>query len=105
MNVYPLLQAEGGLADDVLQSAQHIVNRHTEKFTVYGYSSPWDKCSPENQHLLTLLDQLIGAIEPVANEIADNAWDEQSPVPKDGAKGLADALRKVADIVESSASI
>jgi hypothetical protein len=51
-----------------------------------------------------LLDQLIGAIEPVAAAIADNAWDDALPVPAASAKGLAEALYRIAGTITTAAA-
>ncbi len=89
--------AEGALADDVLQAARAVVEQHP--YTVYPCGDPWAGCGVKNPPLLTLLDQLIGAIEPVAAAIADNAWDDCLPIPAAGAKGMAEALHKIADTI------
>jgi hypothetical protein len=89
------IAAEGALSDDVLQAARAVVEAYP--FSVYATGTdPWRGCGPKNLPLLILLDQLIGAIEPVAAAIADNAWDDCLPVPAAGAKGLAEALHRIA---------
>lgn len=98
------ITAEGGLADDVLQAARAVVERHASRYPVYPDRNPWQGCGVKNPPLLTLLDQLVGAIEPLAAAIADNAWDDCIPVPAAGAKGLADALHRVADTITAAAS-
>lgn len=94
--------AEGALADEVLQAARLVLETHS--FLVYTGTDPWAGCGVKNPPLLTLLDQLIGAMEPVAAAIADNAWDDLLPVPADGAKRLADALHRVADAISTAAA-
>ena len=94
--------ADGALADDVLQAARTVVEQH--RHNVYPGGDPWAGCGIKNPPLLTLLDQLIGAMEPVAGAIADNAWDDCLPVPAAGAKGLADALHRIADTITAAAS-
>jgi hypothetical protein len=96
--------AEGALADDVLQAAREVVERHAEQFEVYPCGDPWAGSGVKNPPLLTLLDQLIGAMEPVASAIADNAWDDYLPIPAAGAKGLADALHRIADTITAAAA-
>ena len=96
------ITAEGGLSDEVLQAARAIVERHP--FPVYTGTSPWAGCGIKNPPLLTLLDQLIGAMEPVAAAIADNACDDCLPIPADGAKRLAEDLHKLADTITAAAS-
>ena len=96
------LEADAVLSDAVLQAARQIVSSHP--FSVYAGSNPWAGCGSKNPPLLTLLDQLIGAMEPVASAIADNAWDDCLPVPADGAKRLADALHRVADAISTAAA-
>lgn len=98
------VQAEGGLADDVLQAARAVVERHAAQFDVYIDRNPWAGAGVKNPPLLTLLDQLIGACEPVANAIADNAWDDCLPVPAASAKGLAQALHRIADTITAAAA-
>jgi hypothetical protein len=94
--------ADGALADEVLQAARAVLEQHS--FPVYYGTDPWAGCGIKNPPLLTLLDQLIGAMEPVAAAIADNAWDDCLPIPADGAKGLAEALHKIADTITAAAS-
>lgn len=97
-----IIQAEAALSDDVLQAARAVVEQH--RFTVYPCGDPWANSGVKNPPLLTLLDMLIGACEPVANAIADNAWDDCLPVPAAGAKGLADALHRIADTITAAAA-
>jgi len=96
------VQAEGALSDDVLRAARAVVERHP--YTVYPCGDPWAGAGTKNPPLLTLMDQLIGAMEPVVNAIADNAWDDCLPVPAAGAKGLADALHRIADTITAAAA-
>tara|TARA_R110000868_G_scaffold101633_3_gene279820 strand:- start:764 stop:1168 length:405 start_codon:yes stop_codon:yes gene_type:complete len=99
------VEAEGALADDVLQAARQVVDAYSAQHSVYSYGSePWKGCGPKNLPLLTLLDQLIGAMEPVAAAIADNAWDDALPVPTASAKGLAEALHRIAGTITTAAA-
>lgn len=100
--VMPVITADAALADDVLQAAREIVERHC--FPVYYGADPWAGAGVKNPPLLTLLDMLIGAAEPVAAAIADNAWDDSLPIPAAGAKGLADALHRLADTITAAAA-
>lgn len=102
MTTPTIIQAEAALSDDVLQAARAVVEQH--RFTVYPCGDPWAGSGVKNPPLLTLLDQLIGAMEPVDNAIADNAWDDCLPVPAAGAKGLADALHRIADTITAAAA-
>jgi hypothetical protein len=95
--------AEGALADEVLQAARLVLEQHP--FPVYTGTSPWAGCGIKNPPLLTLLDQLIGAIEPVAAAIADNATDDCLPVPAAGAKRLAEDLHRIADVITAAAAV
>jgi hypothetical protein len=97
----PFPTCEGALSDAVLQAARQAV----ADFPGNPYAEdPWRHCGPRNQPLLVLLDQLIGACEPVAAAIADNCWDDCLPIPADGAKGLADALHRIADTLTAAAA-
>jgi len=98
------VEAEGALSDEILQAARAIVERSTAQGHAYAPGYGWRNCGVKNPPLLTLLDMLIGAAEPVANAIADNAWDDCLPVPADGAKGLALALHRIADTITAAAS-
>lgn len=89
------IEAEGALSDDVLQAARNVVETYREQFEIYA-DNPWQGCGLKNEPLLTLLDQLIGAMEPVVNAIADNCWDDYLPVPSAGALGLVKALDRIA---------
>lgn len=98
------ITAEAALSDAVLQAARTVVERHSTQFDVYPCGNPWAGCGAKNPPLLTLLDQLIGAMEPVANAIADNAWDDCLPIPAASAKGLAQELHRIADTISAAAS-
>lgn len=98
------IEAETGLADEVLQAARAVVEQHAEQFEVYPNRDPWAGCGVKNPPLLTLLDQLIGAAESVANAIADNAWDDSLPVPAEGARTMALALHRIADTITAAAA-
>lgn len=97
------IEAEGALADDVLQAARRVVEDYSAQFAVYS-RDPWRGCGVKNPPLLTLLDQLIGAAEPVAAAIADNCWDDSLPVPAAMAKGMAEALHRIADTIAAAAA-
>ena len=99
-----IVEAEGALADDVLQAARAVVEQYAARFPIYAGRDPWAAAGIKNQPLLVLLDQLIHACKPVADAIADNAWDDNRPIPADGAKGLADALHRIADTITAAAS-
>jgi len=98
------ITAEGGLSDAVLQAARAVVERHSARLPVYYGRDPWQGCGPKNAPLLTLLDQLVGAIEPLAAAIADNATDDCIPVPLEGAKRLAEDLHQLADRITAAAA-
>jgi hypothetical protein len=93
--------AEGALADEVLQAARLVLEQNP--FRVYTGTDPWAGCGIKNPPLLTLLDQLIGACEPLTAAIADNAWDDCLPIPADGAKRLAENLHRLADVITTAA--
>lgn len=99
----PAITAESALSDQILQAGRATVQEYTRTLSVYYGSDPWAACGVKNPPLLTLLDHLIGACEPVANAIADNAWDDGLPVPADGAKHLAESLHRIADTITRAA--
>jgi hypothetical protein len=99
------ITAEAGLSDEVLQAARTVVERYASAFPVYTGADPWAGCGVKNPPLLTLLDQLIGAMEPVAAAIADNAFDDCLPVPAAGAKRLAEDLHRIADVITAAAAV
>ena len=99
-----MIAAEGALADDVLQVARAVVEQHASRYNVYPDRNPWAGCGVKNPPLLTLLDQLIGACEPVAAAIQENSWDDSLPVPQDSAKRLAEALHRIADTITAASS-
>jgi len=98
------ITAEGALSDEVLQAARAVVERYAAAFPVYSGTSPWAGAGAKNPPLLTLLDQLVGAMEPVAAAIADNAWDDRLPIPSAGARGMAEALHRIADTISAAAA-
>lgn len=98
------ITAEGALSDDVLQAARTVVERYAAVFPVYTGTDPWANCGAKNPPLLALLDQLIGACEPLAAAIADNAWDDCLPVPLAGANRLAENLHRLADVITNAAA-
>jgi hypothetical protein len=98
------IAAEGALSDEILQAARALVERSIARGHAYAPGYSWSNCGAKNPPLLTLLDMLIGACEPVAAAIADNAWDDCLPIPQAGAKGLAEALHRMADTITAAAS-
>lgn len=97
----PTIAAEGAISDEVLQAARAIVERRAAQGLAYARGYGWQDCGIKNPPLLTLLDMLIGACEPVANAIADNCNDDDALLPFDSAKGLADALQNMADTIRA----
>ena len=91
---------EGALADLVLQAARDTIARHPDHYA----SQAWSGAGAKNLPLLILLDQLIGAAEPVAGAVADNAWDDNQPIPQAGAKRLAESLHRLADTITAAAA-
>ncbi len=97
----PTIESEVALSDAVLEAARSAV----ASFPGNPYAeSPWQSCGVKNPPLLTLLDGLIGAAEPVANAIADNCWDDCHPVPAAGAKDIAERLHRIADTLTAAAA-
>lgn len=94
------INAEGALSDQILQAARAIVERDD----TYYERQAWKGAGKKNLPLLILLDQLIGACEPLANAVADNAWDDTCPIPADGAKRLAEDLHRIADTISAAAA-
>lgn len=92
--------AEGALADAVLQAAREVVANTPDHYA----RQVWATAGAKNLPLLVLLDQLVGACEPVAGAIADNAWDDTQPIPADGAKRLAEELHRMADTITAAAA-
>jgi hypothetical protein len=100
----PAIACEGALSDAILQSARELIDHAIANGHAYAPGEGWHNCGAKNPPLLTLLDMLISAAEPVANAIADNAWDDQLPIPADGAKTLAQQLHRMADTITAAAS-
>ena len=100
----PAIACEGALSDAILQAARELVDRAIANGRAYAPGEGWHNCGVKNPPLLTLLDMLISAAEPVANAIADNTWDDQLPIPADGAKTLAQQLHRIADTITAAAS-
>ena len=100
----PAIACEGALSDQILQSARQLVERSIASDHAYAPGEGWGNCGVKNPPLLTLIDHMIGACEPIAAAIADNAWDDNLPIPADGAKGLAERLHQMADTITAAAS-
>jgi hypothetical protein len=100
----PAIACEGALSGEILEAARALVDRAITNGHAYAPGEGWHNCGAKNPPLLTLLDMLIGAAEPIANAIADNAWDDMHPIPADGAKGLAQRLHRMADAITAAAS-
>ncbi len=94
------INAEAALSDEILQAARGIVERNDSYFE----RQSWSGAGKKNLPLLILLDYLIGACEPLANAVADNAWDDTCPIPADGAKRLAEDLHRIADTISAAAA-
>ena len=95
------ITAETAVSDQILQQARAVLADHPQ--AIYR-DNPWAGAGVKNRPLLALLDHLIGACEPVANAVADNAWDDTCPIPADGAKRLAQALHRMADTITAAAA-
>jgi len=93
------ITADSAISDEILQAARTIVEQRT-----HACGDPWAGAGVKNPPLLALIDQLIGACEPVAQAIADNAWDDCLPVPATGAKRLAESLHRIADVITAAAA-
>lgn len=88
------LECEGALSDAVLQVARQAV----ADFPGNPYAGhPWQQCGPRNQPLMPLLDALVDATAAVVGAIQDN----NEELPANGAKGLADELRQMAETLMS----
>lgn len=88
-------------SDDVLQAARAAVAArpaHAHPGTA------WRGCGAKNLPLLILLDGLVGAAQPVAAAVADNAWDDTAPIPWADAKRLAEDLHRLADTITAAAA-
>ena len=91
-----MIEAETIISDHILQAAMEIAKESLpDRFTSSG---------TKNAALLQLIDDMLGAIEPVANAVADNAWDDCIPVHSTDAKVLTDALHRLADVITTSAA-
>lgn len=95
------IECEGALDDAVLQAARQAVANYPGN--PYG-RNPWAGCGVKNPPLLTLLDGLIGAAEPVAAAIADNCCDDSLSIPVASAKDMAERLHRLADTITAAAA-
>ena len=94
-----MITAEAALDNAVLEAARAVVSATPDHYA----RQTWANASARNRPQLVLLDQLIGAVEPVAAAIEDNAWDERQPIPADQAKRLAESLNSMADAITRAA--
>jgi hypothetical protein len=92
--------AEATMATAVLEAARAAIQSSPQGIA----ASYWQPAGVKNQPLLPLLHGLICATSATAAAIADNAWDESLPIPAAGARGLAEALHKIADTITAAAA-
>ena len=99
MSAATIAATDSALADAVLEAAREAIDHHHT-----ATARMWPTAGVKNRPLLILLEQLTAACEPIADAIADNAWDDQRPIPADGAKHLAQALHRIADTITAAAA-
>ena len=87
-----------------MSPSEAILTAAREITTAAPIPAAWQQCGIKNAPLLTLVDQLVGALEPVAAAIADNACDDCMPIPADAANALAERVRRIAGSIDVAAT-
>ena len=86
------LECDAALSDLILQAARAAIPQHVDSLIQLP------DCGERNQPLLPLLVGLLDALHVVSGAVADNAFDNAQPLPKD----LADDLAKQAAHIASN---
>lgn len=89
------LQCDGALSDAVLQAARAVMPGNPGSLPGPDWRQLGTSCGPKNAPLVLLIEALIDATAAVASAMADNAWDDSCPLPRDHAEGLANACYRI----------
>jgi hypothetical protein len=90
------LECQGALSDLILQAARAAIPAHVDRLVTLPAAGV------RNEPLLPLLVGLLDAAQVTANAIADNAWDDCHPLPKELAADLAKQCRAIAADLENA---
>ena len=94
---------DSALSDAVLQAARAVMPGNAGSLPGPDWRQLDTSCGAKNAPLVLLLEALIDAAAAVASAIADNAWDDSRPLPRDHAEGLANACYRIgADITNAT---
>ena len=97
------LQCDSALSDAVLQAARAVMPGDAGSLPGPDWRQLDISCGAKNAPLVLLLEALIDSAAAVASAIADNAWDDSRPLPRDHAEGLANACYRIgADITNAT---
>lgn len=97
------LQCDSALSDAVLQAARAVMPGNAGSLPGPDWRQLGTSCGAKNAPLVLLLEALIDSAAAVASAIADNAWDDSRPLPRDHAEGLANACYRIgADITNAT---
>jgi len=91
------LQCELALSDAILQAARAALPMHPGQWISLPAGAR------NNESLLALLLALLDAAQVTASAVADNAFDDCRPLPRDFAAGLAAQARRIADDLTNAA--
>jgi hypothetical protein len=90
------IECEGALSDLILQAARAAIPAHVDQLITLPAAGV------RNQPLLPLLVGLLDALQVTATAVADNAWDDCQPLPKELAADLAKQCRAIAADLENA---
>lgn len=89
------LGCDSALSDAVLQAARACMPGDAGSLPGPDWRQLGTSCGAKNAPLVLLLEALIDATAAVASAIADNAWDDSCPLPRDHAEALANACYRI----------
>ncbi len=90
------LECQGALSDLILQAARSAIPAHVDRLITLPAAGV------RNDPLLPLLVGLLDAAQVTAKAVADNAWDDCQPLPKELADDLAKQCRAIAADLENA---
>ena len=92
------MTCDGALSDEVLKAARAAIERLGDPYKWILMADP----GTLNRPVLPLLMALLDSAQAVANAMAENAWDDFTPIDRDLAAGLVQQTQHIAAQIQSA---
>jgi hypothetical protein len=92
------IACEAAISDEVLKAARAAIERLGDPYKWILMADP----GRLNRPVLPLLVALLDSAQAVANALAENAWDDFTPIDRDLAAGLVQQTQQIAAQIHSS---